>query len=538
MTSTTNEAYRLDVNVQEGGAPESDVLVYGFNLQDTVVINKTTDVNGDVTTTNVEVKQFDDDGVSPSTTIRTPIRLRALKFGLFFREQELVPTARLAATFFLSSNTVLTESSQPTIDAYTGITYNDVADLITLNNTGITPVNSVERLYDFTHSRQSKAANVQPDFLEVIGSVDKQNYVYDYDIVINGAFEFDGQNRSFLRGAGTTAQLETAAGGRWKDITCDFMELGSTGAAGLTYNNCNVNNTLVFTQNGTYTWNGGTLNNVDLGGAATAVTLELLNGATVGGTVDPGITIINAQPISVAGVTEGTPVVVLADETVGPATKGDVLLEEFANSSGQVSGSAAYDPAYNPDGLSVVVRARNQGVAIAALAEDGGVFTNETAEASSNAGSDMTLLPATPAVNDAYYFAHNEQFTRLKLDVSQAWVRSGYTIVWEYWNGTGWSSLLTTDGAAVFDSTGENLVSWTLPGNWATTTVFGVGPLYYVRVRVTVAGTNTTAPTGRRVQLDVTRYLPYVGERKFTSTGLADTASWQPDTIAKFLPTD
>ena len=313
MVATVNESYSFDVNVQESGADEQNVLIYGWNVQETLIVNQTTDVNGDIPTQQVEVKQYDDDGVTPTTTIRTPIKVRALKFGFFFREQELVPDSATKATFFLVANSVLTESVQATIDAYTGITWNDAGDQVTLDNTGITPVNNVARLYDFTHSRYSKAATPpQFDWFEVIGSQDGQNFVYDYDIVLSGAgFEFDGQNRSFLR-SNVDAQWACFGGAKPKDVTVDFLAL-STGSAGNTFNNVNVSDTLFFLENGTYTWSGGNLNNIDLFGAATAVTLNLTNGASVTGTIDPGITVVNAKSLTITNIIVGSEVRIYDD---------------------------------------------------------------------------------------------------------------------------------------------------------------------------------------------------------------------------------
>ena len=253
------------------------------------------------------------------------------------------------------------------------------------------------------------------------------------------------------------------------------------------------------------------------------------------------VVINNAVSVTVRGVTRGTPVKVIADETVGTVTEGDVLGEGFADQNGVFSFSQNYEGAFDPSGLDVIVRARNQGVATAVVADDGGSFTDETTEGSSNATGDMTLLPTTPAVNDAYYFGHQDPFTRLKLDISTARVGT-LTIVWEYWNGSSWASLTgLTDGTNGFQNSGANIVSWTLPGNWATTTVTNqanTGPLYYVRARVSAFTSITTTPVGRKVTLDVSRYLPYDAERVIESTGLTDTATWTRDLISKFSPSD
>ncbi len=340
MVATVNEAYRLDINVQEGGGPEQDVAVYGWNVQEAVIVNKTTDVSGDVTTTNVEVAQYDDDGVSPSTTVRTPLKIRALKYGLFFREQELVPTGRASTTFFLSTNTTITQTTQATVDAYTGISFNDVSELITLNNTGGTPVNNVDRLYDRVQSRYSKAATPpQFDYLNVVGSPDKLNYTYDYEITLNGSFTFDGQGRSFAR-SNTGATLSTINGGLFQDITTDFLLL-QTGAAGLTYTDVNVTDTLTFNVNGTHTWSGGTIDTVALGGGATAVTLNLLNGASLTNAAPPGITVNNTVNVRVTvTTTAGVPIqnaqVILEAAAGGDLAVGTDILFGTTNASGVI----------------------------------------------------------------------------------------------------------------------------------------------------------------------------------------------------------
>lgn len=471
-----------------------------------------------------------------------------------------------------------------------------------------------------------------------------------------------------------------------------------------------------------------------------AVTLNSINGST-GITVRNGTgastTVNNSVNVSIGGVTRGTPVKVIANETVGTVTSGDLLSQGFADNTGVYSFSQNYEGAFDPSGLDVKVSARNQGVATAAIAEDNGTgFTDETSEGSSNTTADMTLLPTTPAADDAYYFGHQEPFTRLKLDVSTALVQSAqHKIVWEYWNGTAWVALRSAttleddfertaigpnwesgpgwyeaptivsgalrdpnasspsaglrrtaetysadqwsevtvktlnnvsgsrpliypvvrmgtptatsyylrswnngtnnadiqiwrfdgvstftdmgsvynpgrelvsgdrlrleavgttlrgylndvliatvtdstytsgqpgcalisgtaatdvelegwsggemvtqdsadDGTDGFETSGANIVQWGLPVDWATTSVTNqanTGALYYVRARLQVVGTITTTPVGRKVTLDVSRYLPYDRERVISSTGLQDVATWTPDTISKFDPTD
>lgn len=75
-----------------------------------------------------------------------------------------------------------------------------------------------------------------------------------------------------------------------------------------------------------------------------------------------------------------------------------------------------------------------------AIADDGGDQTNETTEANSATQNDITLLPATPEVNDAYYFGADAEWDWLSLKIDT--VGEGvWTIVWEYYDGDSWELL-------------------------------------------------------------------------------------------------
>ena len=278
------------------------------------------------------------------------------------------------------------------------------------------------------------------------------------------------------------------------------------------------------------------------------ITVNLLNGSTVDNISNtgspPGVTqLLNSVTWTTTGVTEGTSVKVIANESAGTVAKGDVLDETFADSNGEASFTLNYEDEFEPSGLDIIVRARNQGMAVAALADDGGSFTVETRNANSPDTDDMTLLPSNPSANDAYYFGAAETFGKLKIDVSTV-VSSGTLLAWEYWNGSSWQAVSnglitlpdgTTKGIlAAYIDLGEAIYSWDIPGDWAKNSVNSIGPLYYFRIRVvTPAGLYVSTPLGRFVQLDTTRYLPFVQNNVITSSGGSTIASWIEDTIAK-----
>jgi len=148
----------------------------------------------------------------------------------------------------------------------------------------------------------------------------------------------------------------------------------------------------------------------------------------------------------------------------------------------------------------------------AAIRDDGGVFTDFTTAANSpkpgDLGSidDIGVLSASPQINDAFYFGFSKRFVGISIDITTPAVGgTDHIITWEYWNGASWAALSHPEDTATSNVndgtnrfiTGElKIVTWTHPGTgWATTTVNSQGPFFYVRARVTTAGTHaaTTA---------------------------------------------
>ena len=130
-----------------------------------------------------------------------------------------------------------------------------------------------------------------------------------------------------------------------------------------------------------------------------------------------------------------------------------------------------------------------------AAADDGGVQTNETVAAQNPAANDMTLLPAAPAVNDAYYFGFSRLWDLLWLNVGTAGVGT-WILAWEYWNGTAWIALAdVVDDTTAFTMAGTKKVDFTRPGDWVSATILTMN-LYWIRARVSGFTSMTTQPLG------------------------------------------
>jgi hypothetical protein len=133
---------------------------------------------------------------------------------------------------------------------------------------------------------------------------------------------------------------------------------------------------------------------------------------------------------------------------------------------------------------------------VGVLANDGGSWTNETSQAKNATADDMTLLPSSPAVNDAYYFGGGNLFEKVHLNISTVGDWNG-SLTWEYYNGTSWVTVPNLiDSTDAFRNNGQNEVSWTLPADWCpklVNLVFG----YFIRARVSIFTSIAAQPFGR-----------------------------------------
>lgn len=142
-----------------------------------------------------------------------------------------------------------------------------------------------------------------------------------------------------------------------------------------------------------------------------------------------------------------------------------------------------------------------------AIADDGGVQTDETDKANDATANDMILLPAAPAIDDCYYWLKDFMCDKLTLTIGIPGVGT-WTIVWEYLKTTGvWGAFSgVTDGTTGFKAAaGDHDVTWTMPSDWADTTIkrrWG----YPIRARVSAFTSITTQPKGTKATLNTKTY--------------------------------
>lgn len=130
------------------------------------------------------------------------------------------------------------------------------------------------------------------------------------------------------------------------------------------------------------------------------------------------------------------------------------------------------------------------------------VFVEETTDANSTADADWDLFsgigspasegsPATDGGHADYHaFGFGQEFSSLTFDNVSGGATAGVAgvVAWEYWNGTLWTALTgVTDGTTSFTTAKADgqIVFWTAPTDWATTSINNGAQLFFIRARVT-----------------------------------------------------
>lgn len=145
-----------------------------------------------------------------------------------------------------------------------------------------------------------------------------------------------------------------------------------------------------------------------------------------------------------------------------------------------------------------------------AFLDDGGSFTDDSADAKDAGAGDVPLLPATPAQNDAFYFGAPVRFKQIEMDVAGTNGVSATTdLKFEYWNGSAWASFsgLTDGTSGLTDLSAGKKISWSIPATWALKTVNSQSA-YWFRIRENAGSPSwSTIPLVSQVNLGISAII-------------------------------
>lgn len=116
----------------------------------------------------------------------------------------------------------------------------------------------------------------------------------------------------------------------------------------------------------------------------------------------------------------------------------------------------------------------------------GTVFLDQTSEFNDLTVANLLPFEASPTIADYFAVGMGATFTEMTLDNTGGAAGVAGVVVWEYWNGSAWVALSgVTDGTSSFTAApaAAQVVSWTLPADWATLALSGVTK-FYVRANI------------------------------------------------------
>ena len=134
-------------------------------------------------------------------------------------------------------------------------------------------------------------------------------------------------------------------------------------------------------------------------------------------------------------------------------------------------------------------------------ADAGPGFSDQTTGFNDATDANFTPFPATEATSDYVAIGYSTKFNRVVFDNASGTAVQGVggVVAWEYWNGTAWAALSgVTDGTSGFTAAKSDgqVLSFTAPSDWASTTLNGTAA-FYIRARVTtVYSTNPVYDQG------------------------------------------
>ena len=331
MAATVLEQYSWNITVTKGGSPVNGAKVVGFNVSDTLAINETTNASGVIAGSNpdgnvdVEAASHSVALAVTTTTTRNPYDIRVLSYldndVLFGKDF----TERSTDSAFPTTDTVITETTRATVQAYPGITFTHGSTLITLASGTWNP----DRLYD--RAKDERVANPQGATQKFIDSVDGINFTQNYDVLIDGSVAFNAS------GATYSGDWETQNGGTITNITVGNLLVDGPSPQ-TSFTAVNVPGTMTFDVAGTYTLDACTINEV-VNTSGGAVTLSLVNGSTVATNTGPSITIQQSVTITVTAIDADTGSPVEGAAVYIETTLNDVALNEETNTSGVATGT-------------------------------------------------------------------------------------------------------------------------------------------------------------------------------------------------------
>ena len=131
-----------------------------------------------------------------------------------------------------------------------------------------------------------------------------------------------------------------------------------------------------------------------------------------------------------------------------------------------------------------VLAGANSNVTIYWFNDTFGTLNNDTEDANDQEGVDDVAWWLSDSTTTQAIFGHSNTFNKIYINVSTT-TFADYVGGFEYWDGSFWATLSVTNETQIFRTLDIHPLSFTAPVDWATTTIDGQGPYYFVIMNCT-----------------------------------------------------
>jgi len=155
MEAYANKKWSWEVVIKKDSSNVSSAKIIVWDSDSsTAVVNQTTNASGTISTQYIRQEYYTILDSSVNTDSKTPHVISCVKYGLFPFATSISFINSRKDTFFMQTNSYITESSKSTVDSYSGININHSTKEITISSN-----HTWNEIYDFT---QANAEN-SPD---------------------------------------------------------------------------------------------------------------------------------------------------------------------------------------------------------------------------------------------------------------------------------------------------------------------------------------------------------------------------------------
>ncbi|MBW2077898.1 MAG: hypothetical protein JRI71_10195 [Deltaproteobacteria bacterium] len=200
---TVHRQYEFDLKVvNKGGTAINGATVRIWDKDSNLIVNTTTNASGVITTQILNYGYYTAAGGN-TPTMKTPHEMRIYKYGKGLLSTKSSIEVKTNWVFTMYDDEHITQTTEATVAAYTGITINHTAETITISED-----HTLNEIYDYC---QYDIIAATKQLNQTIHTADGVNFISEYSFVVNTGITVTATDQKLSMIAGETYTLTGTA---------------------------------------------------------------------------------------------------------------------------------------------------------------------------------------------------------------------------------------------------------------------------------------------------------------------------------------